>query len=1095
MARAGESMPTAKGKGASTSHRYRPASEYDDATLAQKREYWRNKKREQRARLSERRGKPPAQDRQGKKLLHLNASAGTYPALCSSFPALAESLQSDDSSYNSASQSGHAVEDGCALASAESQKWLETANDSDVLPQLPVSCSVSAEAAGCETAAAALPTARGAVSRAVTSPTSSGTQLNTSSLVPPVRVTRITNGSLTTTAPQPCVSMQRAPDPKTQHKAQVALPIQPKLGMILASSPLCPASTISEGKTTSTAPQSGAKGASAATQGVKGVAQPDPESEEERAAKRREHWRIKKREQRAKLAARIVKARERAQGVEMTYQRLTSQKAGLALGRSILLPPQQLARGVARKQCPVRVKAAFTSGKRENDKVQCEAASVAMANADQMQHKITQPGVASDSGVKKPAESHRKLSNYVHLCNVTRGIARCKTPRQRLIEAQKNFTNQRNLRCKSLLVSSSVFATRAMPKIEPSDTPEQIVAKRREYWRMKKREQRAKLSMEVRVRLKEKDSVMRRVKRYQRILEEMRRARAMTHSPVSVLAHASETIGGFIKEDGTLTANIPQGPAEHNVAENMSEEELHIASKYNSIRQQQNQPHTRRRGVAPVRVNQPPPPLRLAQVKVTFPLAGKSVNKPPRLLAIRPRTQLERTSCPTESQTVTLTHPQTLQNAALDEVKQGGCVMKLAVSSSEPSPSALSLDPELTEEERMAKKREYWRIKKREQRAARAVRLKQGVLQARAGASLQRRRAQKQVAAAAVQTSRSLPGRAGKAQPLGNDAVTPLANDIKQESESVPEVDLNSQQEQAACEDVNHPMSPSPTPVPPPEFDPALNADSQATTLLAVASMKKLLEESLSTVTECKSEQTDITMDATEEQDMKPNLPQLFFDKDDLVPITADLTLQIKSWQTDSDVSVQADSPNQELRNSPQTGEKTPPLPASDDVVLHPTCEHSSQTPLNYIVNPSVEAFGGSSSPPATHRACPKNEDHQSSCSPELPELRHDTTTAYLDQLEPPLPPPHEQQREQQHETEDGSQSSVSPSAQRCHGVATEKTGLTSLQSKREYWKLMKRQQRARLKARHKDRHGDGSGHLSLRNLQVTYSTAHTNQA
>ncbi|XP_047466208.1 uncharacterized protein si:dkey-28a3.2 [Mugil cephalus] len=1072
-------MPTAKGKGAATSHRYRPAAEYDDATLAQKREYWRNKKREQRARLSERRGKPAA--REGKKLLHLNASAGTYSGLCS-FTALASSLQSNDDSYNSASQSGRTAEDGRALAAAESQDWLETVNDNNILPRAPVSCSVSAKAAGCDAAAVTLPTARGAASRAVTSPTSSGTQLNTSSLVPPVGVARITNGSSTTTAPQPCVSMQGAPDPKTQPKARVALPIERKLGMILASSPLRPLS-VSEDKTTSATPQSCAKRAKGA-----GVAQPALESEEERAAKRREHWRIKKREQRAKLAAQIVKTRERAQGVEMTYQRLTSQKAGLA-GRSVLLPSQSLSKGVGRKQCPAKVKAAFTSGRRENGKVQCEPATVAMANTDHIQNShgnSLTPDITSDPGIKKSADPHRKLSNYVHLYNVTRGIARCKTPRQRLIEAQKFFMNQRNLRCKSLLASSSLaFGTRTMPKIDPNDTPEQIVAKRREYWRMKKREQRAKLSSEVRVRLKEKDSVTRRVKRYQKILEEMRRARAMTHSPVSVLTHASETIGGFIKEDGTLTSNIPLGPAEHNMTDNMSEEELHIASKYNSIRQQQSQPHSKRRGVAPVRMNQPPPPLRLAQVKVAFPLGGKSANKPQRLLSVRPRPQLERTTGPSESQAVaqlTLTRPQTLQNAALDEpgLKQGGCVMKLAVSSSEMSLSALSLDPGLTEEERMAKKREYWRIKKREQRAARAVRLKQGVLQARAGASLQRRRAQKQVAVAAVQLSRSLSGRSGKAAPLGdNGAAMPLASDVKQERESVPAVDLNSQPEQAICEDIDPPISPSPPPEPQPEFDPALNADSQATTLLAVASMKKLLEESLSTVTECKNEQTDITMNATEEQDMKPNLPQLFFDKDDLVPITADLTLQIKSWQTDSDVS--ADSLNQELRNSPQIGEKSPPFPTSNDVALNPTCEHSSQTPLNFIVNPSAETFGGSlsSSPPTTQRVCPKNEDLQSHRSPEPPEL-HDDAATYLDRLEPR----HEQRREQPSQTEEGRQSNISPSAQTCPGAVTEKVGPTSLQSKREYWKLMKRQQRARLKARHKDRHGDGSSHLSSRNLQ-----------
>ncbi|KAG7259369.1 hypothetical protein CRUP_010767 [Coryphaenoides rupestris] len=109
-----------------------------------------------------------------------------------------------------------------------------------------------------------------------------------------------------------------------------------------------------------------------------------------------------------------------------------------------------------------------------------------------------------------------------------------------------------------------MYNCRNVPRLHPNDSAEQTASRRREYWRIKKREQRAKQSMEVKNRLKEKDSLMRRVKRYQKILEEMRRARAqtlaleLTHPTGSMLTHASETIGGFIKEDGTVTSNIPQ---------------------------------------------------------------------------------------------------------------------------------------------------------------------------------------------------------------------------------------------------------------------------------------------------------------------------------------------------------------------------------------------------------------------------------------------------------------------------------------------------------------------------------------------------------
>lgn len=1095
-------MPTAKGKGGSTSHRYRPASQYDDATLAQKREYWRNKKREQRARLSERRRKP-TQDSRGKKLLYPNAPAVVNSSLSGSFAAVSSPLPSNNESYKTAnispaSQRGNTVGDS-SVGDTKSQKerWLETMKLNKVLPQLPPSsCSISAKAAGGDTATVKCLT-RGAVSKAVTSPTPSRTQLNTSSSVPPVRVTRIINGSSAKTTPQPCVSMQGASVPKTQHSAQVAFRIQPKLlptnvntGMILAPSSCATVSIKTEGKAANTTPQSGTKSALVTSQRTKGVgnSRPSLESEEEKAAKRREHWRIKKREQRAKVAARLAKARERTQGTEMTLQRQAAQKTGL-VGGTILqhFPSQPFLRGVGQKQCPPRVKTSFISAKRENDKLQIGAAGLAPVNQQAMQIKVknpngkstTQTAITSDViSVKKPGESQRKLPSYVHLSNVSRGIARCKTPRQRFIEAQKNFMNQRNLRCKTPLLAS-VFGTRNIPKIDPNDTPEQIIAKRREYWRIKKREQRAKLSLEVKARLKEKDSLMRRVKRYQKILEEMRRARALTQSAGSTLTHASETIGGFIKEDGTVTINVPQVPTYLNTAVHTSEEERHVVSN-SPITKPQHQSDIKRRSIAPIRVNQPPPPLRLPQVKVSLPLSGQFVNKPPKLLSIRPRTQLENTTVPNSHSLaiqavgqLTLTHPQTAQNGGIAAGSNlSGCVMKMAVSNS--VPSALSLDPELTEEERMAKKREYWRIKKREQRAARAARLKQGLLQARVSAALQRRKAQKQVAVTTVPLGRRLTNHTRNAQPLPNNSmpITPHASEIKQESESVPAVDLNSQPEQAICPDIAPPSSPTPPPAPQPEPDPALNADSQATTLLAVASMKKLLEESLSTVTECKTEQSDVKIESVEEaseSEMKPDLSQLFFEKDEVAPIAADLTLEIKSWQPDTDVLVQAGSTSPHLKDTPQNSVTLPPLPSSSEVVPHPVCEHSSQTPSNFIENPT-EASVGPSSSQRTQRLCTKIAGHQNCCSPEPPKLHH---------------LPMDQHCEQQCQALEQCQNSNSPSAQRYCSVMTEHSGLTSLQRKREYWKLMKRQQRARLKSRQTERRGEGSSRLSQKNTQV----------
>ncbi|KAI9545758.1 hypothetical protein NQZ68_033890 [Dissostichus eleginoides] len=1074
-------MPTAKDKAGSASHRYRPASEYDDATLTQKRQYWRTKKREQRARLTERRGKS-SHNSQGGKFVHLHAPAAGNSTLSGSFAAFSSPLQSNDGSYKAvnvspAPQTGKRVGDSSVEAPGRKEKWLGTMELNKVLPQFTASSSIPAKAARRNVA-----TVRGAVSRAVTS--HSGTQLNPPS-VPPVRVTRTTNGSSAKTQPQPCVSMQGASVPKTQNKAQVVLRIQPKLsppnvttGMIIVSSPCVPVSIKTEGQTAT--PQSGTKSALVTTQRAKGVSnsQSVMEPEDQRAARRREQWRIKKREQRAKQAAQVAKARERTQSGEMTMARQTAQKAGL-VGGAILqhLPSQSLLRGAVQKQCPTRVKTSFTSAKRETYKLQSWAARLATANLQtnriipQNPHGNRTPQTAITCNVisvRKRGETQRKLPSYVNISNVSKGIARCKTPRQRIIDVQRNFMNQRNIRCKSPFLSS-VFGSRNMPQIDPNDTPEQIIAKRREYWRIKKREQRAKLSMEVRGRLMEKDSLMRRVKRYQDILEEIRRARAMAQSGGSTLTNASETIGGFIKEDGTLTINIPQVSTDHNTAARRGEEECHVEANNTPISKPQHPPNTQQKGTTPIRVNQAPPPPRPTQVRVTFPPAGQSVNKPSRLLSIRPRTQLESTTVSNSHksaiQTVSqirLTRPQISQNTVTGGPTAGsnlgGCVMKMTVSSSAVSLSALSLDPALTEEERMAKKREYWRIKKREQRAARSARLKQGVLHARATAALQRRRAQKQAAETTATQGGSL---TGNAQSLPNNSVpiTPNANEIKQESEPVPAVDLNSQPEHAICPVISTPTSPPPPPPPPPppapqpEPDPALSSDSQATTLLAVASMKKLLEESLSTVTHIKIESTE----EASQQEMEPTLPQ-----NEGAPIAADLTLEIKSWQPDSDALVPAASQSPHLKDAPQSSDTLSHPPNSNEVVLNPTCEHSSQTPSNFILDPSVEASDIPSSPHRTLSLPTKTESHESSCSPEPPKLHH----LPMVQLQP------QQQHCEQQIQEEGQNS---PSAEGYCSVGPEHSGMMSLQRKREYWKLMKRQQRARLRARQRERQAECS--------------------
>ncbi|XP_077357415.1 uncharacterized protein LOC144004241 [Festucalex cinctus] len=408
------------------------------------------------------------------------------------------------------------------------------------------------------------------------------------------------------------------------------------------------------------------------------LATANAESEEDRVARRREHWRLKKREQRARLAARLAKNKDKVMSV-------------ITASAHVLLDASQ------------------------GGKTQTLRKSARMARESMKEPTIFTPPTS---------------------------IPRCRTARQRCLEAH------RHLKVKSLSTPSPL-KKRSIPLMDTKDTPEQIIAKQREYWRIKKQEQRAKMSMEAKARLKEKDSMMRRVKRYQKILEEMRRARA---SGVGL-----ETIGGFIEEDGTVSANVPR--------------------TLNGI--------VRKDG------------LGASDIKVLMRAPARS-----------------KKSTPVQSFShLTLACPQGQRKPDVaTRVSRTGCVMKMLVS-----------DKSLSKEDRIAKQREYWRVSKRQQRAALAARLRQGVAEAKFGPSVQRNKAFR-------------PAR--QAPPLNMSQAT-IA--VKQEP------DLNPAPEQKL-----------PLLVPKPEPEPTPAVDCQATTLLAVASMKKLLEESLSTVNDGKDEERHV---------------------------------------------------------------------------------------------------------------------------------------------------------------------------------------------------------------------------------------------
>lgn len=876
---AGCSMPTVKGKSCSTGQRYTPVSEFDDATLAQKREYWKQKKREQRARRSEKKGKA------SKPSLNTQAPGSSFPLhnKTTNLPAnIVKSLQTGNGT----------------LSSCQIQQFQHNTFPSKTcMPQ---------------------------INKTVNSALIS--QLNSSSSVPPLTKSH----SL-----QPRVSIQ-IPSVPNSHKPPIPVFIQPKTTANIA--------TVSLPCGTKSTPQLATKSALAIQQKPTNPSTSPAkiETEEEKAAKRRELWRLKKREQRAKLADRLGKTNSRAQNVQ-------KQHSGNA--------------------APVHVPS--HSPLVEVQKIQTDMAA----------RFRTAPSLVV---VKRPLEPIRKSPSPFHLSGVMR--ARCPTPWQ-------NLMKQKLLKLKSPSLSY-LCGGKGLPPIEPSNTPEQVISKRREYWWVKKREQRAKLSVEVKSRLKERDDLQRRTKRYHKILEDMRKARSQS------IMHASETIGGFIKEDGTVTNNIPQVTVNFSTPTHRRERVDHVGT-YST------QPQVSEYNL------QPPTPH---PVPAKLPM-GQQTNK-------------QKTGVPIQMQgsQLMLTHPP----AALSTGSTtGGCVMKMAVSCKAPALAKAYLDPSLTEEERMAKKREYWRTKKREQRAARAVRLRQGLSQARASAVLLKRKAQKHVTS--VSLSKRLPKPSGS---MTNNNMA-YVNEMKQESEFVPAVDLNLNR--AICPELKPPMSHTPPPAHT-DPDPALSADNQATTLLAVASMKKLLEESLSSVSECQPE-TGIKTETEEkvEENMKPDVSQV----DVCAPITADVMLQ-----TDTQINEQASFEIKDL--SQITSFSAPHCPP----------ENSTQTPSSSVVHPKIEE--SECLERRTQRT--KKEGQQHCCSPEPPKLHH---------------PPIEMHPEiQEHLHSRPKYPQVMPS------------GLNSLQQKREYWKLMKRQQRARLKARQRS----SSNMMSLRNVQSAGSGCSLNK-
>ncbi|XP_026873056.2 uncharacterized protein si:dkey-28a3.2 isoform X2 [Electrophorus electricus] len=270
-----------------------------------------------------------------------------------------------------------------------------------------------------------------------------------------------------------------------------------------------------------------------------------PMSEEEKAAKRRESWRIKKREQRAKRAEKLKKDRERMQCFSKGQQD-TGKHSRLAPARSLFSVNTMASKGAKQHNSVMSVDLILSDGKPVHFTVKME--SDILSSPKQQSGDTQGPVTKNFSPVLATRANHlqgtkpNNISMHSGVSQQTLSTAQVTNQSKRL---QHKFI--RNQKRHSILQGDNKVETAA-----------ERHAKQREYWRIKKREQRARLSAEAKARLKERAAMRRRSESCRGVLEQTQATRTSFQHRVpqaknSTLASASETISGFIREDGTLT--------------------------------------------------------------------------------------------------------------------------------------------------------------------------------------------------------------------------------------------------------------------------------------------------------------------------------------------------------------------------------------------------------------------------------------------------------------------------------------------------------------------------------------------------------------
>ncbi|KAM9501392.1 uncharacterized protein Hap1MRO34_010673 isoform 1-T4 [Clarias gariepinus] len=505
--------------------RYRPASEFDEVTLASKREYWRTKKREQRAKLSKAKKKikapntgickPACTDGRVSRLTHCQFNS---------------TLRNSDGSYQTSVAQTQTK--GMVICKKEVESLITEKSNMD----------------------ASMVKLKGApLTEGLPSPAAC-IKVHPNSTTPRQTLNRSSafNGNLSNISQISAVS-QLAPKCSKQ-APQIKCCITPRsLAFTQCKFDKDQRILARSGSDTNRNAAANGQVCSMVMCKTTEVAM----TEEEKAAKRRENWRIKKREQRAKRAEKLKMEREKLQSFEKGQQE-TGKKLSCVAPAHSLSGVNTMALRTAKQHCSVMsVDSRLSAGKplhygvrvgREKLSHQTpykpHSVNPKPAEKPRLLSKNLSVSVYSTNQFQDSRQNHMAISSVVSMqpLRSTQTIGQFKTPQQKFVRIQ---------RWHSLL--------------QGNETAEERLAKQREYWRIKKREQRAKRSLALKSRLKDRDAFNWRTKRYH-LMEQMRKTlsglQKIPQPNKNVLLNSPNPTGSFIKEDGTVTVTISQTTTE-----------------------------------------------------------------------------------------------------------------------------------------------------------------------------------------------------------------------------------------------------------------------------------------------------------------------------------------------------------------------------------------------------------------------------------------------------------------------------------------------------------------------------------------------------